>query len=69
MSIQDENKMLYILHKKGVKRENIKWIMNDLKKSGVFDTDREEDDYYDNDFQDNIRDLKRYIERIETYGK
>ena len=50
MSIQDENKMLYILHKKGVKRENIKWIMNDLKKSGVFDTDREEDDYYDNDW-------------------
>jgi hypothetical protein len=46
MSIQDENKMLYILHKNGVGRGHIKWIMNDLKQSCVFN---DKDDNYDDD--------------------
>jgi len=49
MSIQDGNKMLYILHKNGVGRDHIKWIMNDLKQSCVFDynNDLEDDDDWD----------------------
>ena len=37
MSLHDENKMLYILHHNGVSRKNILYIMNDFKKSGIFD--------------------------------
>jgi len=44
MSIQDENKMLYILHKKRVSRKNIEWIINDLRQSCVFGKDKYEDD-------------------------
>ena len=44
MSLEDENKMLYILHRNGVSRSNIKWIMDDLKESNVF-YDPEYDDY------------------------
>jgi hypothetical protein len=51
MSIQDENRMLYILHRSGVSRDNIKWIMNDLKQSCVFEDS--EDDYIEEwDFLD-----------------
>jgi hypothetical protein len=50
MSIQDENKMLYILHRNGVGRDHIKWIMNDLKQSCVLN---DEDDYIEEwDFLD-----------------
>lgn len=44
MSIQDENKMLYVLHKKRVSRKNIKWIMSDIRQSYVFGEDKDEDD-------------------------
>jgi len=36
MSLHDENEMLYILHRRKVSRKNILYIMNDLKKSGIF---------------------------------
>jgi len=44
MSTQDRNRMLYILHRNGVNRKNIKFIMNDLKCSSIFD---DEDMYED----------------------
>jgi ankyrin repeat protein len=50
MSLQDENKMLYILHRNGVSREHIKWIMNDLKESNTF-CDNDEEEYDDADWE------------------
>ena len=49
MSLQDQNKMLQILHKNGVSRKNVAIIMEDLKVSGVFDDKEEEysDDSWD----------------------
>lgn len=52
MSVQDENKMLYILHKKGTSRDNIKWIMNDLRQSCVFGDGEDGLDESDWDFLD-----------------
>lgn len=48
MSLQDQNKMLYILHKQDVGKKNIKIIMRDLHESGTFnDTDDYGDDWED----------------------
>ena len=53
MSLADENKMLYILHKNGVSRKHIKWIMNDLKESNTF-CDNDDDYNSDWDFLDEL---------------
>ncbi len=37
MSLDDQNRMLYVLHQNGVSRKNILFIMKDLKRSGIFD--------------------------------
>ncbi len=50
MSLQDHNKMLYILHKNGVNRKNILLIMNDLKESEVLKDSEEIDDSEDWEF-------------------
>jgi ankyrin repeat protein len=51
MSVQDENRMLYVLHKTGVSRKHIKWIMNDIRQSCVFGEYKDEYEYeYEDDF-------------------
>ena len=44
MSLQEQNRMLQILHKNGGSRKNIEIIMNDLKESKVFNDSEDEDD-------------------------
>ena len=57
MSLQDKNSMLIILHKQRVSRKNIKIIMIDLNKSGIFD------DVYDSssDLEWEIEDRKAEV--------
>ena len=43
MSLQEQNRMLQILHRKKISRKNIKVIMNDLKESGIFNDPEDED--------------------------
>ena len=50
MSLADENKMLYILHRNGVCKSNIKWIMNDIRESNVFCDSEDDNHEYDWDF-------------------
>lgn len=46
MLLCDQNRMLHLLHKKGVQRFYIKKIMEDLRQSGVFnDPEMDDDDY------------------------
>lgn len=51
MSLEDENKILYVLHRNGVNRKHIKFIMNDLKESNTF-CDKEYDVESEWDFLD-----------------
>jgi len=44
MSLQEQNRMLQILHRKKISRKNIKVIMNDLKIEGIFNESEEADD-------------------------
>jgi len=59
MSLTDENRMLHILHKRSVSRENIKIIMEDLKKSGIFEA---YDDY--NDYDDDWKYLEEEADAL-----
>ena len=46
MSLSDQNRMLHILHRNGVNRDNITKIMKDLQESEIFDDpDVVDDDY------------------------
>jgi len=49
MSVRDQNQMLYVLHKNEVSRKNIKWIMEDVQESGIFN-DEDSDSYDDWEF-------------------
>jgi len=44
MALHEQNRMLQILHKKGVDRKHIKTIMEDLKESGIFAEEEVEDE-------------------------
>ena len=56
MSLQEQNRLLQILHKNGVNRENVKIIIDDLRKSGIFDEYE-----IDNDFGWEVIDRKADI--------
>ena len=47
MSLQEQNRMLYILHNKGISRKNIQFIMKDLINSGIFEEPEYNDDFDD----------------------
>ena len=51
MSLWDQNKMLYILHRNGVSRKNILFIMNDLKTSETFGTENDFEDEFEDDWE------------------
>jgi hypothetical protein len=52
MSTQEKNKMIYILKRRKVSRDGIKWIMEDLEKSEIFNDGLDDyDDIYWEDLE------------------
>ena len=45
MSLQEQNRMLQILHKNGVSRKHVKIIIKDLRESGIFDESEADDEF------------------------
>lgn len=66
MALHEQNRMLQILYKNGVDRKNVRIIMIDLKKSGIFDEDEIQDDIWWEEIDEKAISSFSELEKLEA---